>query len=898
MSDFKLPELPSDEELGIAGMTEDDVDDAPPPPPRKAPPGTDKPPPGSPPPVAPPPAARSRWRGPVTLLVLLVMAWLMGSGRRVPGPAAVNAPDTTFSAGRAMAALVELARAPHPIGSPEHARVRESVVERLTDLGLEPEVQTTTSMVRTGERVRAATVRNVLARVPGTASTGAILVTAHYDAVPLSHGAGDDGTGVVTILETLRALRAGPALRNDLIVLITDAEELGLLGARAFVREHAWMDEVAMVLSVEMRGGAGPSIMFETGADNGWVVAALDAGVPDAFANSLSVAIYRRLPNDTDFTPFRDAGVQGLNFAAIGRPRIYHQPTDRPENVEAGTIQHHGHHLLGAIRELGQRDLSSVDAPDRVYFSLPVLGLVTYPAGWALAVSAGLVLLFALVYAAARRRGVRARHLLVGLILSLLAIGASASAAWGLFGWLPRFHPEFGSLEPSFHEEGWYVLAVVGFAFAVVATLFGYARRRVSLVGLALGAILVPLVAAIALEFAVPLGAMNLQWPVAAALLSAGVVAAGSPDRRLGTVRWLLTLVAAVPVLALLVPVTELVWVAMGLSLAAPLGALIALTFLLLVPALEGLGEPNRWWAPLAALAFAGACLGVGILRAGTSPERPSPSTLVYAAEHGSGTALWASAPDAGQEWVSGRVGALDVTDSLPTFGLRGTWLTGAAPVLDTPAPTITLRADSVVYGQRRLTAELSLPLGAEAVTVGLAEGAAGSIVAVNGVPVPDARPAGPSGPPVTSVQHWGRPDGALVLTIDLPPGAPRPALVVVEEHLRPAELLGQEPFARTPGLVPNASRRSDRALLRTRLESEGWTPARPMRSDSGPPPPAPDTAGTRLRPDTTAPAADTTAPAPLTDTTATTDTTGVISPADTLVIPPPDTTSSGPPHP
>jgi Zn-dependent M28 family amino/carboxypeptidase len=170
---------------------------------------------------------------------------------------------------------------------------------------------------RRGEIASAATVRNLVARIPGAASTGGVLLTAHYDSRTQSPGAGDDATGVAAILETVRALRTGPPPRNDVIILLTDAEELGLLGATAFAEGHPWMQDVAVALSVEMRGGGGPATMFETGDGNGWVVAALAEGAPKGFAFSLGTEVYRRMPTDTDFTIFREAGVQGLNFAAI-----------------------------------------------------------------------------------------------------------------------------------------------------------------------------------------------------------------------------------------------------------------------------------------------------------------------------------------------------------------------------------------------------------------------------------------------------------------------------------------------------------------------------------------------------------------------------------------------------
>lgn len=136
--------------------------------------------------------------------------------------------------------------------------MREYLLEQLRALAHEPVVQTTTAAARGGTGVTAATVRNVLVRIPGTEpGDRAVLVTAHYDSRGIALGAGDDGSGVATILETLRALDGGPGLSNDLIVLITEAEELGLLGARAFVDQHPWMNDVALVVSIEMRGGGG-----------------------------------------------------------------------------------------------------------------------------------------------------------------------------------------------------------------------------------------------------------------------------------------------------------------------------------------------------------------------------------------------------------------------------------------------------------------------------------------------------------------------------------------------------------------------------------------------------------------------------------------------------------------
>lgn len=114
----------------------------------------------------------------------------------------------------------------------------------------------------------AGSVENVVARVKGSTGGRGVLLVAHYDTVPTSTGAGDDASGVATLLETARALKAGAVPSHDVIILFTDSEETGQLGARAFVKEHPWVNDVGVVLNFDARGRGGPVIMFETSPGN------------------------------------------------------------------------------------------------------------------------------------------------------------------------------------------------------------------------------------------------------------------------------------------------------------------------------------------------------------------------------------------------------------------------------------------------------------------------------------------------------------------------------------------------------------------------------------------------------------------------------------------------------
>ena len=213
------------------------------------------------------------WLGAAALLVVGACALLALWQLNPPRSLDASAPPSEFSSGRALKHIEAIAARPRPIGSAAHAETRDYLLRELSSLGLTAEVQRASGVNRrTGSALSAATVENVLARLKGVTDGPAVLLVCHYDSVPAGPGASDDGSGVASLLETARALKTQTPLRNDVIFLFTDAEETGLLGAKAFAEEHAWVKEVGVVLNFEARGHTGQSIMFETSPDNRWLV--------------------------------------------------------------------------------------------------------------------------------------------------------------------------------------------------------------------------------------------------------------------------------------------------------------------------------------------------------------------------------------------------------------------------------------------------------------------------------------------------------------------------------------------------------------------------------------------------------------------------------------------------
>jgi acetylornithine deacetylase/succinyl-diaminopimelate desuccinylase-like protein len=177
--------------------------------------------------------------------------------------------------------VAEIAHKPHPMGSAANRSVRDYIVSHFESLGLDTEVQKTTVVYRHPSRPARATiignVENIIARLPGrqgnkTEGPNDLVLMGHYDSRPLTPGAGDDASGTASIMETARIMAAGPPPVHDVVFLITDGEEMGLLGAQGFFRQHPAAKQVGLVLNFEARGSYGASLMFETSKNNAWLV--------------------------------------------------------------------------------------------------------------------------------------------------------------------------------------------------------------------------------------------------------------------------------------------------------------------------------------------------------------------------------------------------------------------------------------------------------------------------------------------------------------------------------------------------------------------------------------------------------------------------------------------------
>ena len=690
----------------------------------------------------------------IALGLLALCAYAILRTVRTPRAVPATAPDTVFSAERAMRHVEQIAQRPHSLGSADHDRVRDYVVAQLTALGLQPQIQEATAI---GTRYReAGRVQNIMARFPGSEQGAkAVLIMAHYDGVEAGPAAADDGAGAAAILETLRALRARKQpLRHDVIALFTDGEEAGLLGAAAFVREHPWAKDVGVVLNFEARGTTGRSLMFETGPGNLDVARALRSD-PEVSAGSVTAVIYRTLPNDTDLSELAVLGLPALNFAFADGVERYHTTQDDVAHLNPGSLQHHGTQMLTMVRTFGTEPLPRARTGDGVFFDMPLIGLVVYPQQFELPLALlALVLVGILVYRV--RRGV-----ITGVLASVVAI-----ALCGGLGWLIGRR-----LEGPEMWSGLYAIALVLLALSVTAACRALAMRWSSPRGLLTGALIVWLLLALLLSSRAPGVGYLFTWPLlfaagAALLVRGGVVAA-----------W----VAAAVTLIMLAGLTYGIAVIL-LGIVTPgailLSVMTSLIALLLAPTLATVMDRARWWSA-ASLALAGAlCLVIGSIVVHPSAAHPLRTALVYA-ENADSSDAWLGTPGRPMDaWTRSVVGNDSSAHGPPwtttLFGYAIPFTARKVQRTALGAPDVTLIADSTMDGARRVVLRVNAPRG----TTGLLMRAHGSKVLAASIDgrVVDTTRYRSAGRPAdhTSdwvMQYWAVPDSGAIIALSIPRG-------------------------------------------------------------------------------------------------------------------------------
>jgi hypothetical protein len=601
--------------------------------------------------------------GPLSLgLIVLVLAFAATYLRSTPPePLPADAPAVDFSAGRAHEVLSALVGDgdPHPIGTDANARVRARIVQHFRTLGYTTEIQTTFAC--SGIDNACGTVNNIIARPPGTGSGRVVLLVSHYDSVAAGPGASDAGVSVAAILEVARAIASDADHRNRVVFLVDDGEEAGLLGASGFVAGHPLAREVGAVVNLEARGTSGPSVMFETSGDNAWLVGLLSRSLRQPMASSLFYPIYERLPNDTDLTVFKQAGMPGVNFAFIGDVARYHTPLDDVAHARPASLQHQGENALAIVRALADADLGGPAAGNAVFFDVLGFGIVSWPVGLTVALAVTALVLVAIATVLMRRLTVVTfGQTLVGLLAWVTAIGATALATWRMLVSLGARGAWPGGATTQ--ADTW-VLAfwLVGLALAVI--VLAVLGRWSTGPGAWAGCWLAWSMTAIAAAVYFPEASYVFIVP---ALLAGvlGIVAVTLRSRPPGAIASALPLAAAS---VLLMPPAWMLFDALGPTALPVVGTAIAVVCTALAPSVARAGR-MRWVVPVMGFAAAGALSVTSLQAPAFSADLPERMNITFFQLAGNARARWIVSPQSGVLPDAMRGAAAFGDDMVPGF--------------------------------------------------------------------------------------------------------------------------------------------------------------------------------------------------------------------------------------
>ncbi len=614
-----------------------------------------------------------------------------------------NVPMSEFSTNRALEHIKNIASKPHYVGSENHKKVAAYIQKQLSDLGLETKTEDGFTLHDGGILVKS---HNIFARIKGSQNSKCLLLLSHYDSAPhsKSKGASDDASGVATILEGIRAfLHNNTPHKNDIIILFSDAEELGLNGAAQFVTQNKWAKQVGLAINFEARGTSGPSYMLiETNEGNAKLIQHFKNANPEyPVANSLMYSIYKMLPNDTDLTVFREKGnIPGFNFAFIDNHFNYHTAQDTWQNLSKNSLSQQGSYLMPLLSYFSNTNLKNLETKsDEVYFNTPV-NFVSYPFTWNLPLTiAALVVLIILVFVGLGKRILKARDMIRGLFLFLFSLIVSGLSGFLLWKTILLIYPQYKDILHGFAYNGhYYIYAFVALALAINFWIYASKSKTCNGMNHFVAPLFLWIVVCGLCCFYLP-GAGFFIIPVWFGLL---MMAHNVFFQKSNT---LLYVVFSIPTLFLFVPLLQMFPVGLGLKILFVSCVLVSIIFALMQP-IFGNFDNKKWWTFVCFIVFFGFMIQAHV-NAEYQLGKAKPNSLLYVQDTERNKANWATY-DADLDVWNKRFFTKTNLSEISIFPLwskynSGFTYTSTAKMRNIASPSIQFLKDSIVAGKRFL---------------------------------------------------------------------------------------------------------------------------------------------------------------------------------------------------
>lgn len=577
-------------------------------------------------------------------IIFLIMVLLWSYSDLIPSKSNVNNTDlkTEFSIENALNHLKEISKEPHYTGSENHLIVQNYIVDELVKMGLSPEVQIQVAVNKWRSSTNTA---NIVASIKGTEDGNSLVLLSHYDSRHHSSlGASDAGSGVVTILEGTRAFLAkNKRPKNDIHIVLTDAEEIGLLGAKAFVENSPLAKNVGLVINYEARGSGGPSYMLmETNGKNSQLLKEFIKSKPNyPAANSLMYSIYKMLPNDTDLTIFRqNKNINGFNFAFIGDHFDYHTEQDTFERLDLETLIHQADYFTSTLNYFANSDLSNLNSEvDQVFTNFPFVTLLHFPFSWILPLLIISILIFILlIYVGVKSNKMSLSSIAKGFIPFVLSLITSSILSIGIWKLLLLLYPNYNDILHGFTYNGYEYIFAFSFLniwiFFKIYNSFFHKHKSINL-------FISPLFFWIILNYLIFVylkGAAYFIIPVYFALATLAVMIFSKNKNYL---KFILILLLSIPLVYIFSPQIRMFPVGLGLSNMFIIGFFIVLIFGLLIPVITFINPKKILVRIIAFCSFFFFVLAS--FNSGYDIDKKKPNSIVYIKDFDENQSYWAS---------------------------------------------------------------------------------------------------------------------------------------------------------------------------------------------------------------------------------------------------------------
>jgi Zn-dependent M28 family amino/carboxypeptidase len=248
-------------------------------------------------------------------------------------------------------------------GTPGGARAREHIVRRFREVGIRPigSSYERPFTFRTSRDTSDRSGVNVIGSIPGRQNDGPwLVVTAHYDHLGVRdgevfNGADDNASGVAALLAVAASFsRTGP--EHSILFAALDAEESGLHGARALLREPpVGLMSMALNVNLDMVARDEANRLFASGTHH---YPFLKRYLRDVGSPPVSLVFGHDVPDakeeedwtrDSDHFVFHQAGIPFIYFGVEDEAH-HHKPTDDPDTVTKEFFLGAARTIVAAVR--------------------------------------------------------------------------------------------------------------------------------------------------------------------------------------------------------------------------------------------------------------------------------------------------------------------------------------------------------------------------------------------------------------------------------------------------------------------------------------------------------------------------------------------------------------------